>query len=286
METQDKIRQQVANPPIIAEKDQYLIKFALTAEEIESAYRLRYDVFNREQGKGLKNLNSGIDKDEFDDECLHLIVVHKEDNRVVGTYRIHFSSIAQSGHGFYSEQEYEIEGLSTIAPLVIEVGRTCVAHDSRNGSVVALLWSGISELIHRSGQRFLLGCVSLESTDPAHGWLVYDYLKERNYLSAAIHAQPKTEFIMERPEKEIMEKAEKNISSVHSLIPPVFKGYLRLGAKICGEPVFDRKFGTIDFFIILDVAQLPQRYTKHFNVKLKTDFSIPASPPIQQRIHT
>ncbi len=269
MESLDAIRELVANPPVIAEKDQYLIKFALTDEEIESVFRLRYNVFNLEQGKGLKDLQGGIDKDEFDDHCLHLIVVRKDDERVVGTYRIHFGSIARhSGLGFYSEQEYRIDGLASIAPLAIEVGRTCVAPDSRNGSVVALLWSGISELIYRSRQRYLLGCVSLETTEPAHGWLIYDELKARGKLSEEVYAEPQDDFRMERPDEETMRKAAEAIPSVRALMPPLLKGYLRLGAKICGAPVFDRKFGTIDFFILLDVAQLPQRYSRHFNVEL------------------
>lgn len=290
MDSLEKIKKVVADPPVIADKDQYFIKFALTDEEIESVFRLRYSVFNLEQGKGLKDLRDGIDKDEFDDHCLHLIVVRKDDNRVVGTYRIHFGSIASHSElGFYSEQEYRIEGLAPIAPLAIEVGRTCVAPDSRNGSVVALLWSGISELIYRSRQRFLLGCVSLESTDPAHGWLIYDYLNECSNLSATIHAHPRQEFRMERPDEQTMAEAAKAVPSIRSLIPPLFKGYLRLGAKICGEPVFDRKFGSIDFFIILDVAQLPQRYTKHFNVELTVQpkQSARAVPPtIQPRVCT
>jgi hypothetical protein len=269
MECLEEFRRTVADPPVIAEKDQYLIKFALTEQEIESAFRLRYDVFNLEQGKGLKDSQNGIDKDEFDEHCLHLIVVRKDDNRVVGTYRIHFGAVAaRSKLGFYSEQEYRIDGLAPIAPLAIEVGRTCVAPDSRNGSVVALLWSGISTLICRSGQRFLLGCVSLESTDPIHGWLIYQNLKEHNALSEQIHAYPRPEFRMEHPGEEALASAAQSLPSVRALIPPLFKGYLRLGAKICGEPVFDRKFGSIDFFIVLDVAQLPQRYSKHFNVEL------------------
>ena len=122
--------------------------------------------------------------------------------------RIHFGAVAaRSKLGFYSEQEYRIDGLAPIAPLAIEVGRTCVAPDSRNGSVVALLWSGISTLICRSGQRFLLGCVSLESTDPIHGWLIYQNLKEHNALSEQIHAYPRPEFRMEHPGEEALASA-------------------------------------------------------------------------------
>lgn len=265
----EEFRELVANPPVIAEKDQYLIKFALSDEELEAVFRLRYRVFNLEQGKGLKDLHDGIDKDEFDDSCLHLIVVRKDDGKIVGTYRIHFGAIAaHSKLGFYSEQEFHIEGLEPITPLAIEVGRTCVAPEFRNGTVVALLWSGISELIHRSRQRYLLGCVSLETTNPAHGWMIYEHLLKLGNLSDTIHSTPRPGYLMRRPSAEEMTEAAENTLSVRSLIPPLFKGYLRLGAKICGEPLFDPLFGTIDFFIVLDVAKLPERYTRHFNVEL------------------
>lgn len=261
------IRRQIADPPLIAEKDQYLIKFAITDAEIEDAFRLRYNVFNVEQGKGLSSSKNGIDKDEFDDHCLHLIVVRKDDSRVVGTYRIHFGAVAaHSQLGFYSEQEYRIDGLAPIAASCIEVGRSCVAQDSRNGSVMALLWSGISELLYRSKQQYLLGCVSLEVTEPVAGWALYEYFRNGNYFAGDIRAVPKKGYELPRPpENEILEAAADR-HRIHAMIPPLFKGYLRLGAKICGEPAFDHEFGSIDFFIILDVMQVPQRYMKHFNV--------------------
>ena len=112
----DAVRRRIATPPLIAEKDQYLIKFAVTEEEIEDAFRLRYAVFNVEQGKGLSSSENGIDKDPFDAVCLHLIVTRKNDNRVEGTYRIHFGETAiHSKLGFYSEQEFTINGLDRIA---------------------------------------------------------------------------------------------------------------------------------------------------------------------------
>lgn len=262
------IRRQIADPPLIAEKDQYLIKFAITDAEIEDAFKLRYNVFNVEQGKGLSTSRDGIDKDKFDDFCLHLIVVRKDTGGVVGTYRIHFGSIAaHSMLGFYSEQEYRIEGLASIAASSIEVGRSCVARDSRNGSVMALLWSGISELIYRSKQRYLLGCVSLEVTEPVAGWALYEYFKRNNCFAQSIRAFPREGYELARPpEAEILEVAADK-KRIHAMIPPLFKGYLRLGAKICGEPAFDYEFGSIDFFIILDVEQVPLRYRKHFCVE-------------------
>ena len=96
-----ELQKKICTPPLLAEKDQYLIKFADSPEEIEAALRLRYRVFNLEQGKGLETANaSGIDRDEFDDYCLHLVVEEKRTRRPVGTYRIHLGPVANSILGF------------------------------------------------------------------------------------------------------------------------------------------------------------------------------------------
>lgn len=264
----DAVRKRIAEPPVIAEKDQYLIKFAVTEREIEDAFRLRYDVFNVEQGKGLSSSKNGIDKDPFDAACLHLIVVRKDDSRVVGTYRIHFGETAiHSELGFYSEQEFKIEGLDKIASESIEVGRSCVAPDSRNGTVMALLWSGISGLICRSRQRYLLGCVSLEETDPVAGWTLYEFFRTNGYIHPDITAVPKKGYELAPADEERIRENLGDRRTMIRLVPPLFKGYLRLGAKICGVPAYDFEFGSIDFFIILDVHQIPERYMKHFNVE-------------------
>lgn len=264
----DAMQKRIAEPPLIAEKDQYLIKFAVTEGEIEEAFRLRYAVFNVEQGKGLSSSTNGIDKDPFDAVCLHLIVVRKNDNRVTGTYRIHFGETAiHSKLGFYSEQEFAINGLDRIASESIEVGRSCVAPDSRNGTVMALLWSGISGLICRSKQRYLLGCVSLETTDPSAGWTLYEFFKENGYLHPDITAAPRKGYELAPGDPEKIRQTLNDRRTLIRLIPPLFKGYLRLGAKICGEPAYDFEFGSIDFFIILDVHKVPERYMKHFNVE-------------------
>ena len=130
---------------------------------------------------------------------------------------------------------------------------------------MALLWCGISELIFRGKQRYLLGCVSLEETDPVAGWALYEYFKKNNNFAGFIHATPKNGYELKCPPAEQLNAVLADRKKIFSLIPPLFKGYLRLGAKICGEPAFDYEFGSIDFFIILDVRQVPSRYVKHFN---------------------
>jgi len=262
------IRDRLCNPPVLAEKDQYRIKFAVNSLEMEEAFKLRYNVFKLEQGKNVKpSKTKGVDCDEFDKYCLQLVVEEKNKEEIVGTYRIHLGPIAmESSLGFYSEHEFKISGLDKLAANTIEVGRSCVSPEYRNGTVVALLWSGISETLSRSGLRYLTGCVSLENMEPAAGWALYEYLKAAGKLSEEVLGIPLEKCRMERPDQKEIDRFLNDRFLMRSLIPPLFKGYIRLGASICGEPVFDRDFGTIDFLILLDIAKLPSRYSKHFNV--------------------
>jgi len=263
-----ELHKKISEPPVLAEKDQFLIKLAESEAEIEKAFRLRYKVFNLEQGKGLESANDdGIDKDEFDKYCMHLIVVEKKSGEVVGTYRIHFGEIARSAIGFYSAREYEIEGLEKIASESIEVGRSCVSPEYRSGSVVALLWRGISELLFRSKMSYLFGCVSLETTSPADGWALYEYFKANNGVSDLLNSRPTEKFALSRPQDSEIKQISADKKHILDIIPPLFKGYLRLGAKICGEPALDEEFGTIDFFIILNLKEVPERYHRHFNTE-------------------
>lgn len=262
-----EIQKIISSPPLLAEKDQYLIKFANTPEEIEEALRLRYRVFNLEQGKGLEAANAdGIDRDEFDDYCLHLVVQEKKIGQPVGTYRIHLGPVASSALGFYSAREYHMEGIDKIAAQTIEVGRSCVSPDYRNGAVVALLWSGISETLLRSKLRYLFGCVSLETVDPAAGWALYEYFKTTGKICESLRSTPLARFKLERPPQERIDAILNDKRAIVNALPPLFKGYLRIGAMVCGEPAFDYEFGTIDFCILLDREKLPPRYSRHFNV--------------------
>lgn len=246
--------------PVLAESRRFLVKLAENAAELEQAFRLRYDVFKLEQGR-MASLASRIDRDEFDDYCSHLLVVDRDSGRVVGTYRMQFGTTALAGRGFYSEQEYEITGLRELASRVLEVGRSCVDPSFRSGAVVAMLWEGIAEAHRRAGFRYMLGCVSLEHTNGAIGWALYEELRRAGQLTTAISALPRPEFELARP-------SEREIAAVNlrGEIPPLFKGYLRIGAKVAGVPVLDREFGSIDYLIWFDFTELPDKYVKHFNV--------------------
>ena len=257
---------EIITPPILVETRQFLVKLAENHEEVEKAQRLRYEIFNIEQGRGLETAEKfGIDFDEYDEYCLHLLVMQKGSDRVIGTYRAHLGCVANSAKGFYSSREYHIEGLYRIAEKCVELGRTCVSPDYRTGAVVALLWSAISELLMRAKLRYMLGCVSLDETDPRIGWALYEYLLEKKSVSMDFKVAPRPGFVLKRPRENEIKKllADKRALAKH--IPTIFKGYLRLGGYVCGEPALDREFGTIDFFILVDTSKIPERYLRRFN---------------------
>ena len=256
---------EMRNPPLIVEQDLFLIKFAENQEEIEAALRLRYEVFNIEQGKGLQSAEiDKIDCDEFDEYCLHLIIVEKKTSRVVGTYRVNPGPVARTKLGFYAAREYNIDGLDELQDEILEVGRSCVHPDFRNGSVIGLLWSGISGTLVRAGLHYTLGCVSLDATEPDVGWALYEHFKLRGKLSRQLKATPVTGFELPPGDMEKVNELLSNKVTLLKNIPSLFKGYLRLGVKICGVPIWDKEFGTIDFLILLNYHSMPEKYLKHF----------------------
>jgi len=255
----------VISPSILLETGSFLVKLAENPEEVEKALRLRYEIFNLEQGRGHdEHGKEGVDSDEFDEFCLHLLVIEKETGKAIGTYRVHLGSIANTAKGFYSAREYEVKGLREIANYCMELGRSCVAPKYRTGAIVALMWGGIGELLNRADLRFMLGCVSLETMNPAVGWALHRYLQKKHLVSEILEAEPRIQFKLKNaPEQEIHKLLQDEVA-LKRFLPPLFKGYLRLGCKICGEPALDSEFGTIDFLIIVDKQKVPERYMRHF----------------------
>jgi len=263
-----KFPKHIISPPVLVESENFIVKLAENHEEVEEAQRLRYEVFNLEQGRGLEWSDKyGIDFDEYDEDCLHLLVITKKTREIIGTYRAHLGCIANSAKGFYSSREYYIKGLYRIADKCLELGRTCVSRQFRTGAAVSLLWGAISELLMRAKLTFMLGCVSLENMDPKVGWALYEYISREYPGCSDFTVTPRPGFILKRPPAREIKKILSNGGFLKKNTPPLLKGYLRLGANVCGEPALDKEFGTIDFFIMLDVNKVPERYVKHFNYR-------------------
>ena len=260
----DNLLQKIVTPPLVEENENYLLKFAETPEEIRAAQKLRYKVFNCEQNRGLDTANRDeFDHDEFDDGAAHLIAYSKDNPNPIGTYR----AIGQPGNDpdkMYSAREYYVTGAERFLPLTIEVGRSCVDKDYRDGAVVTLLWSGMAAITMRSGCRYLCGCVSLEDVRPAVAWAVYDDLKDKGLFSTNVSFKPREQFLFPRPPEEEIARVRADRACIRQAVPPLLKGYLTLGGKLLGEPAFDYEFGSVDLPIMVDMWRLPERYRKHF----------------------
>lgn len=239
------------------------VKIASNESEIEQALSLRYNVFNLEMKGGLPQSSAtSKDKDEYDALCEHLIVIDTKNlNQVVGTYRILKREIAVNNGGFYSEQEFSLIKIYEMEEEVAEVGRSCVHQNYRGGTVISLLWTGLADYMKQNSIRYLIGCGSVHSTDPLLASQTYAWIKSKNALcDESIRIKPLDSHTLSGfcPTIEIENK------SANIKIPPLIKGYLRLGAKIGGEPAVDRIFGTTDFFVFFDYNEISKKYGQHY----------------------
>jgi len=226
----------------------YITRFARSADDLRAAQSLRYAVFNVELQEGMASSHaSGLDTDPYDEVCDHLLVEHRATGDVVGTYRMQTGDMAGAHRGYYSEQEFEFAPFESIRGRMVELGRACVHRDHRNLMVLGLLWKGIAAYVRERGGRYLCGCSSLTSQDPAVGASAYAGLYRRHLAPAPLRTRPTPEF--ECPMDRLAEEAPS--------IPKLFRAYLALGALICGPPAMDRQFKTIDFLTLLDLERLP-----------------------------
>jgi putative hemolysin len=223
--------------------------------DIEDAQRLRYEVFAQEMGAQLGETDDALDQDEFDPFCDHLIVRDDDTTRVVGTYRILPPHKARELGKLYSENEFDLSRLTHLRPSLIEVGRSCVHADYRTGSAILLLWAGLAQYMKAAGYRHLIGCASAPLGD---GGMQAARLRDELQLylaSADYRVFPRLPFPHERiPRATTFE------------MPPLIKGYVRLGAKVCGEPAWDPDFNSADFLIWLSLDGINRRYGRHFDL--------------------
>lgn len=239
--------------------DCFTIKVAEYYEELEKALRLRFEVFNRELKEGLESsYSTGMDRDIYDEYCDHLIIIDNRCDKVVGTYRLLLGFVAENNIGYYSENEFDLSAVRAVPGEKLELGRSCVHKEYRNSGVINLLWAGIARYTEIYRVRHLFGCGSLHTSDPAEVSMVYSYMNMFHKAEPAFDVFPMkklpgVDFSSIVDQKAAFEK-----------LPPLIKGYLRLGARICGEPSYDVEFGTTDLFLLLETERLINRYKKRF----------------------
>ena len=239
----------------------YELGLAAGADEVCAAQRLRFAVFNLELGEGLPgSAATGLDADEFDAVCDHLLVRARATGEVVGTYRLQTGAkAAVSGLGYYSEREFDLGPFEPARGEMVELGRACVAAAHRNQSVLGLLWRGIADYAQAREARYLVGCSSLTSQDPAEGLAAYGQLARRNLAAEAWRTRPLPAWRCEADDADVAEWAQRGVK-----IPRLMTAYLAAGAAVCGEPAIDRGFKTIDFLTWMDLRTMPARVLRKF----------------------
>ena len=240
------------------EDSRYLVRFAQDAEEVEAVLKLRFEVFNLELGEGLdESFRTGRDRDQFDATCQHLIVIEKAREQIVGTYRLRTFEMAQTAGGFYSAGEFDLTSLpNEVLSQAVELGRACIARQHRDRQVLFLLWKALAQYTASEGKRFLFGCCSLTSQEPAEGGKLLGQLSDKGHMHQTFRVNPRPGFECE--------SSDGLTWPVDVHVPRLFRTYLSVGAKVCGPPAIDRLFKTIDFFVIFDLMNMSERTRRMF----------------------
>lgn len=260
-----------AKPRVHAEVGRYSLRLAENAEDRDAACRLRFRVFNIELGEGLESsYRMGRDTDRYDLCCEHLLVGDKlEDNparRIVGTYRMQSGATAGRNLGYYSEQEFNFAPYEALRPGILELGRAWIDREHRTAEVLTLLWRGIAQYANDMGLRYLIGCSSINSQDPAEGWQMYSQL-ERCWVLPEFETAPTAAYACPiepqgAPAQPSPCPSDRSLPSppasppTQCKVPKLLRTYLAIGARIAAPPAWDRAFGTIDFLTLLDLKLL------------------------------
>ena len=242
----------------------YSMLLCTDSDSIEAAQRLRYDVFTSEPGFTLSGTGTdGLDADRFDQHCDHLLVRDDDTGELVGCYRMLPPPGAIAAGGLYTATEFDITGLDALRPSLVEMGRAVVRRDHRNGAVVLLMWGGILAYLDHSGYDYVAGCVSVPVVNPQEPTApgsqlrgVRDFVMRRHAAPAEHTVHPYRPVVIDgRGLDDIEPPARVNV-------PALMRGYLRLGAQVCGEPAHDPDFGVGDFPALLDKRRADTRYLK------------------------
>jgi len=260
--------------PVLGRIGSLEVRLATTAREIRRAQKLRFKVFYQEMSAAPTGaaLLSRRDVDAFDAVCDHLLVLDHDVKpkpfrpakpKVVGTYRLLRQEVADRRGGFYTRGEYDIAPLLSAHPSLrfLELGRSCVLKPYRNKRTVELLWHGIWAYVLHHRIDVMIGCASLEGTDPRKLALPLSFL--HHYAAAPAEWQARALPGRYTPMDLLPKQAVDPKAALHEL-PPLIKGYLRLGATFGAGAVIDRQFGTTDVLVILPVSAINPRYIDHF----------------------
>ena len=250
------------------------VRLSRDRDEVKAAQRLRYTVFYDEMGAvpTPEMRAERRDFDQFDECCDHLLVLDHEAGspRVVGTYRLLRGSVAAQFNGFYTATEFDISRLMSVSGEILELGRACVDTEFRSRSSMQLLWRGIASYVNHYDIKLMFGCASLPGTDPAKLARPLSYLHYNHLAPEAIRARAlpdryvATNILPPQLVDAAAAVAELDARATLSALPPLIKGYLRLGGMIGDGAVIDPVFQTTDVCIIVVTDRLAEKYFNHY----------------------
>ena len=259
----------LSQAPFIHRTGQLDVRLAVSDEEIAAAQALRYQIFYDEMGARptAAMQRERRDIDDYDAVCDHLLVIdHGFDGRphVVGTYRLLRQDVAAAHRGFYSASEYDLSSLIAQSPFggkLLELGRSCVAPAWRNNATITLLWRGIASYLDFHGIGHMFGCASLHGADPVLHTAELSYLYHHHLAPPELRARalPENHVPMDR-----LPAASIDTRAAARALPPLIKGYLRVGAMIGDGGFVDRQFNTVDVFVVMPVDRITSRYAARF----------------------
>ncbi|WP_017760636.1 GNAT family N-acetyltransferase [Pseudacidovorax intermedius] len=234
------------------------VAWARHQDEVREAQRLRWRVFVQEMGARLPTPLPGHDVDLFDDFCEHLLVRAEPGGEVVGTYRVLTPAQARRVGGTYSDTEFDLTRLRALRERMVELGRSCVHPDHRQGGVILALWGALAAFMHRNRLDTMIGCASIPMLqNGVHGGdaaaSIWRQLSATHMAPIQYHVQPRLPLPVDQLD-----------GSLDVEPPALIKGYLRLGAKVLGAPAWDPDFNTADLPMMMRLADLPPRYRRHF----------------------
>lgn len=250
------VLEEVVIKPLAAKerRPSFNIEWASSSSEIEEAQRLRYEVFADEMGANISKHIEKLDIDEFDVYCDHLLIRDQSSYKVVGTYRVLPPHKAQEIGRLYSDSEFDLTRIDYLRPKLVELGRSCVQQNYRSGAVIMALWSGLAQYMLKNKYEIMLGCASIPMVDGGHfAASLYKSLGSHQMAPPEFHAFPRLPLPLDKLNGNLEVEA-----------PPLIKGYLKLGAKICGAPAWDKDFNTADLLTMLRLSDINPRYAKHF----------------------
>ncbi|MEM7680289.1 MAG: GNAT family N-acyltransferase [Pseudomonadota bacterium] len=249
--------------------DNVIVRLAENADEIEAAQKVRYQVFYDEHGAkpDEETAKTKIDKDDYDAYADHLVVVDRNDgtDKIVGTYRLLRQSKAEEYGQFYSDDEYDLSVLKNSDLSLLELGRSCVLPPYRVRHVLNHLWQHIADYITEHKIDVMMGCASLHGTNVEELSQALSFLHHANLAPEELRVKALPERYVDM---NIIAEDELDRRKIFAELPPLVKGYIRLGAVIGEGAVIDEQFNTTDIFIIVQTHLVTDKYRKHYERKL------------------